>query len=505
MKIRLSIAAGSGVQTTFEHTGPVILIGRDPDCELALQGEAADMVSRQHAQIELSADGASLSDAGSSNGTLLNDVPLNGPAELHVGDRIRMGYTGATLTILELDLAPAAPKSAARVWVPVVGGTAAALAVIAVLVVVFWPKPKTGAEEQARGPANEATSPTPTDTTKTPPSPAEENEALARGPVHEAYAQPIDYQPQPGPVVAKKPPEPLDELPPSQKPDGDDVQWLPGYWDSDEEGKDYLWVSGLWRETPPEHHWVPGAWQEVEDGWQWSPGFWASDKSQKIEYVPYPPPPPTEADADASAAPSTPADEGWTDTPRSMLAFAEDDKPAAKRTDIRVPGSWLWRDERWVWRPPFGLTPRPGWVWNPAHYIWTPGGAIFNDGYWDYPLERRGLLLAPMRMRRPLGEGFAFVPQFVVRPDFLLGSLFVGPRRRRYHFGDHFAAADVKRGFTPWFDYRPTRHGFDPLYDYYRLAFLDEPMWDRNLRELYRAAWRARSCCRRTTGDSNKS
>ena len=505
MKIRLSIAAGSGVQTTFEHTGPVILIGRDPDCELALQGEAADMVSRQHAQIELSADGASLSDAGSSNGTLLNDVPLNGPAELHVGDRIRMGYTGATLTILELDLAPAAPKSAARVWVPVVGGTAAALAVIAVLVVVFWPKPKTGAEEQARGPANEATSPTPTDTTKTPPSPAEENEALARGPVHEAYAQPIDYQPQPGPVVAKKPPEPLDELPPSQKPDGDDVQWLPGYWDSDEEGKDYLWVSGLWRETPPEHHWVPGAWQEVEDGWQWSPGFWASDKSQKIEYVPYPPPPPTEADADASASPSTPADEGWTYTPRSMLAFAEDDKPAAKRTDIRVPGSWLWRDERWVWRPPFGLMPRPGWVWNPAHYIWTPGGAIFNDGYWDYPLERRGLLLCDRASADRWARGSRSSHNSWCVPISCWG------RCSWVRGAGAITSATISRPPMSNGASRPGsiigRQGTVSIRFTTTIVW---PFWTSRCGTAICAsctgrAWRARSCCRRTTGDSNKS
>src|SRR5712692_6012726 len=32
---------------------------------------------------------------------------------------------------------------------------------------------------------------------------------LTRGPVHEAYAQPVDKNPQPGPVVPKKPPPPF--------------------------------------------------------------------------------------------------------------------------------------------------------------------------------------------------------------------------------------------------------------------------------------------------------
>jgi len=115
MNIRLSVAAGSSHLTTFEHGGPVICIGRDPECDLALQGEAADKVSRQHARIELSAGGATLSDAGSSNGTLLNDRLLKGPAPLRVGDRIQMGYTGATLTVLELDLDARPVDQATRV------------------------------------------------------------------------------------------------------------------------------------------------------------------------------------------------------------------------------------------------------------------------------------------------------------------------------------------------------------------------------------------------------
>src|SRR5437879_11442196 len=114
MKIRLSSAVGGSVGTTFEQPGPVIRIGRDPGCDLSLQGEAADNVSRQHARIELTAGGATLTDVGSRNGTLLNDEVVKGPAPLRVGDRIQMGHAGATLTVLELDLdAPPPPAPAA--------------------------------------------------------------------------------------------------------------------------------------------------------------------------------------------------------------------------------------------------------------------------------------------------------------------------------------------------------------------------------------------------------
>src|SRR5262245_61030248 len=55
-----------------------------------------------------------------------------------------------------------------------------------------------------------------------------------RGPVHEAFAQPTEVKPQPGPIVPKKPPGPITEEPPEQKPEGDNVIWIPGYWSWDD-------------------------------------------------------------------------------------------------------------------------------------------------------------------------------------------------------------------------------------------------------------------------------
>lgn len=75
-------------------------------------------------------------------------------------------------------------------------------------------------------------------------------EVLAKGPVHEAFAATAET-PTPEPVVAKQPPEPIEELPPDQKPEGENVQWIPGYWDWEEESEQYVWVSGCWRDTPP--------------------------------------------------------------------------------------------------------------------------------------------------------------------------------------------------------------------------------------------------------------
>jgi hypothetical protein len=130
---------------------------------------------------------------------------------------------------------------------------------------------------------------------------------------------------------------------------------------------------------------------------------------------------------------------------------------------------------------------RPGWVWVPAHYIWTPGGCVFIEGYWDRPLEARGLLFAPVRVVRRLLAGWVYTPRFVIRSDFLMGALFVGPARHHYYFGDYFADSYIQRGFVPWIDYRPTKNCYDPCYSYYRMVYRSDPAWERNLRTFYQA------------------
>src|SRR5512138_792575 len=89
------------------------------------------------------------------------------------------------------------------------------------------------------------------------PADPNEPEVLARGPVHEAFATTAEA-PAPSPVVAKQPPDPIEELPPDQKPEGDNVQWISGYWHWDEDAERFIWISGFWRVPPPGRLWVPG-------------------------------------------------------------------------------------------------------------------------------------------------------------------------------------------------------------------------------------------------------
>ncbi len=58
-------------------------------------------------------------------------------------------------------------------------------------------------------------------------------QVMTRGPIHEAFAAPVVHDPAAGPVIPKAPPAPIQEMPPDQKPAGQNVQWIPGYWSWD--------------------------------------------------------------------------------------------------------------------------------------------------------------------------------------------------------------------------------------------------------------------------------
>src|SRR5258706_1355798 len=60
-------------------------------------------------------------------------------------------------------------------------------------------------------------------------------EVQTRGPVHEAFAGVVTFNPVPGVVIPKAPPATIEEVPPDQKPEGDNVTWIPGYWAWDDE------------------------------------------------------------------------------------------------------------------------------------------------------------------------------------------------------------------------------------------------------------------------------
>ncbi|HZC06637.1 MAG TPA: FHA domain-containing protein, partial [Ktedonobacterales bacterium] len=81
--------AGQSVGREFPLDGHELRVGRAPSCESNLDGDP--LVSRFHAVLR-SHDGAySVTDLGSSNGTLVNDVEIHAETPLHEGDEVTIG------------------------------------------------------------------------------------------------------------------------------------------------------------------------------------------------------------------------------------------------------------------------------------------------------------------------------------------------------------------------------------------------------------------------------
>ena len=261
-------------------------------------------------------------------------------------------------------------------------------------------------------------------------------EVQTRGPLHEAFAQPIGVKPEPGVVIAKEPPPLVPEEPPEQKPEAENSQWIPGYWAWDAQKQDFLWVSGVYRIPPQDRTFVPGYWQHATDGWRWVAGFWAGANQPNVPYTPEPP--------------------AALDNGPSM--------PAPNEDAVYLPGSWIYRDTRFVWRPGYYSALQVGRVWVPAHYAWTPNGYLFIDGYWDYPLEDRGLAFAPVFFSRPFwnDRSWRYRPNYILNSDAFFDSAFTGPAG--FYFGDYYDPLYARAGYRPWHN---GSGRYDPLFAYH--------------------------------------
>ena len=288
------------------------------------------------------------------------------------------------------------------------------------------------------------------------PAGAEEGvEVLTRGPVHEAFAETVTYDPEPGIVTSKAPPAAIEEVPPEHRPEGAHVAWIPGYWGWDDERNDYLWVSGVWRALPPGRQWVPGYWGKSAQGFQWTSGYWANAKTSEVEYLSEPP-------ATVEAGPNM-------------------DAPSVD--DTWLPGCWVWQNGRYAWRPGYWAPVQQNWVWVPAHYVWAPRGYVFVDGYWDYAIGRRGTLFAPVYFNAGVygRPGFSYSPSTVIDLGVLANHLFLRPQYQHYYFGDYYAANYGNAGFYPSYAVNSGRFGYDPIFAYNRWQHRQDSGWEKGV------------------------
>ncbi len=286
-----------------------------------------------------------------------------------------------------------------------------------------------------------------------------EPQVLDGAPLHEAFARPLALEAQ-AILVDRSPPEPINEVPPEDRPEGSNVHWLPGYWYFDAERDDFVWISGLWRNFPPGRTWVPGEWQQVEEGFQWVAGYWAEAQALEQPLLPLPP-------ATLEVGPSSPA-------------------PAANY--LWAPGCWQWQGASYAWQAGYWYAGQPNWVWVPSHYSFTPRGVVYVRGYWDYPLVRRGLLCAPVYWGSGfrLGTGFTYRPQTFINSSLLVSNLFLDHHHGRYYYGCGWGAGgNLPTWLKPWSHRSYSRWGryyggnkiYDPLWTHFR--------WDGHGRNVH--------------------
>ena len=268
---------------------------------------------------------------------------------------------------------------------------------------------------------------------------ADEYEFIMRGPLHEAFAQTWQPDPIEPAVITERPPERITEIPPDVKPEGTNVQWIPGYWVWDDQESRFLWISGLWRDVPAVQVWQPGNWFENAGGWSWSPGFWSQENVVNRPIVPAPP-----ANIDNGPSHEAPGDDFF-----------------------YIPGNWLFINNAYTWQAGYWCPRVQDRVWVPAQYICGGQGFYFQAGFWDFPLEDRGILFSPICFQQPvyLNVAWNYQPTCVVNTgvDFFV-HLFRHPQRG-YCFGDWYDCQNF--GYRPWVYTHLDAGCYDPLFTYY--------------------------------------
>lgn len=111
MNIKLKAILPNGFSYDWGYQGPSLSMGRDPQCEMALDGDVNRQVSWLHARIECENGAARVRDFHSKNGTYVNDEKVAETSPIRVGDAIRLGRKGPKFVVLELTADPPKDKT----------------------------------------------------------------------------------------------------------------------------------------------------------------------------------------------------------------------------------------------------------------------------------------------------------------------------------------------------------------------------------------------------------
>jgi len=115
-------------------------------------------------------------------------------------------------------------------------------------------------------------------------------------------------------------------------------------------------------------------------------------------------------------------------------------------------------------------------------------GYVFEAGHWDYALERRGVLFAPIYLPRSVyaREGLSYSPTITIDLGVLRANLFTYPRYGHYYFGDYYDDAYRSSGIYPQFESESRHTWYDPIYTYDRWHYSrTDTRWEERRRQEY--------------------
>ncbi len=78
-----------------------LVIGRDNECDINIQSPS---ISRKHLQLEIEDDKLYVTDLGSSNGTVINDIKITGRTQINSKSRIIAGRITIQVELPEANL-----------------------------------------------------------------------------------------------------------------------------------------------------------------------------------------------------------------------------------------------------------------------------------------------------------------------------------------------------------------------------------------------------------------
>ncbi len=110
MKLTLTvITSGKSEGKAIPITLPQFVIGRDPDCQLR---PASALISKRHCAILTRGEKVFVHDFGSTNGTFVNDEPVQGERELRDQDQLKVGPLAFRVLMQKAVLAKSKPVAA---------------------------------------------------------------------------------------------------------------------------------------------------------------------------------------------------------------------------------------------------------------------------------------------------------------------------------------------------------------------------------------------------------